>query len=150
MDLFIIPRRLARLPYRTARLPLTILDECVVARLWDDQALPRLRFEASLGLMDGVAGWLLADDHISRRSQALMRRIESSAMPDEHETTPQARGAQFEENLRAAQEAARQARQQADERINGTAAYQQQQEDSQQARRLVKYRPEEADHLGSP
>lgn len=150
MDLFIIPRRVARLPYRTARLPLTILDEWVVARLWDDQALPRLGFEASLGLMDGVAGWLLADDHISRRGQALMRRTEYPAMPGERETTPQARGAQLEENLLATQEAARQARQQAHERINGTAAYQQEQEDSQQARRLVKYRPEEADRLDSP
>ncbi len=150
MDFFLIPRRAARLSYEIARLPLTILDERVVAPLWDDHALPRVGLELSLGLMDGVAGWLLGDDRISHRGQALIRRTESPAMPGERETTPQARGSQLEEYAQAAQEAARQARQQAHERINSAAAYQQDQEDSQQARRLVKYHPEEAGHPGSP
>lgn len=148
MDFSLIPRRAARLSYETARLPLAILDKRVVAPLWDDQALPRVGLELFLGLVDSAAGWLLADDRISRRGQALTRRTESPAVPGERESTPQARRSQLEEDARAAQEAARQARQQAHERIN--VSHQQDQEDGQQAHRLVKYLPEEAGHPGSP
>ena len=156
MDLFIIPRRVARLPYETARLPFTILDECVVAR-WEALAVPRVGFELFLGLTDTVAGWLLADDHISGRGQALLRRTESPAMPGERETKPQANRAQLEENLRATREAAHQVGHQAAETISTAAGNQQQQEDrlrledAAAGQRPVKYRPEEeAGDPGSP
>src|SRR5512142_1200487 len=110
MDLFFIPRRVARLQYMTARLPFTVLDKYVVARYWDERALPRLGLESFLGSMDGFAGWLLADDHISRRGHAEIRRPESPATASEPETMVQERRAQYEENLQAAQAAARQGR----------------------------------------
>jgi hypothetical protein len=113
MDFFFIPRRVARLQYMTARLPFTVLDEYVVARYWAEGALPRLGWELFLGSMDGFAGWLLADDHISRRGHAVMRRPESPATASEPETMVQARWAQYEENLQAAQAAAHEDDQQA-------------------------------------
>src|SRR5512135_2321578 len=65
MDLFTIPRQMARLQYMTARLPFTVFDKYVVAPYWNDQALPRLGYQSFLESMDGVAGWLLADGDIS-------------------------------------------------------------------------------------
>jgi hypothetical protein len=65
MDLFTIPRQMARLQYMTARLPFTVFDKYVVAPYWNDQALPRLGYESFLESMDRVAGWLLADGDIS-------------------------------------------------------------------------------------
>jgi uncharacterized protein (DUF2267 family) len=59
--------------YAAARLPLTLLDEWVVARRWDQDALVRASFERGLGSLDLVAGWLLGDDAVSRRGLALLR-----------------------------------------------------------------------------
>ena len=139
MDFFIIPRRMARLQYLTARLPFTIFDKYVVARYLDDQALPRRSFELFLGSMDEIARCLLADGHISRRDDAMMRRPESPAAASGLETNVQARWAQHEENLQAA---ASQAGEQAHEGINIAAAYQQEQEDNQQARRKAEAQAE--------
>ena len=152
MDFFVIPRRIARLEYLTARLPFTILDKYIAARYWDDQALPRLSLRLFLGSMDELAGILLADDRISRRGQALMRGTEFPAEASELEAEQEARWAQAGQNLRAAQTAARQAGEQAYEGIKVAAAGQHEQEDDQQAhrkaeadkRRLVKYHPGEA------
>jgi uncharacterized protein (DUF2267 family) len=69
-----VPRSIARLQYAAARLPFTLLDEWVVARYWDQDALVRTGFERWLGSLDVVAGRLLGDDAISRRGLALMRR----------------------------------------------------------------------------
>ncbi len=77
-----------------------------MARSWDERTLPRLGWKVFLGSMDGFAGWLLAGDHISRRGHAVMRRPESPATASEPETMVQARWAQYEENLQAAQAAA--------------------------------------------
>jgi hypothetical protein len=66
-----LPNSMARLQYAAVRLPFTFLDEHVVARCWDQDAFVRLSFERFLGSLDQVAGWLLADDGISRRGQAL-------------------------------------------------------------------------------
>lgn len=68
-----VPRRIARLQYAAARLPFTLLDERVVARYWDQDALVRTGLERWLGSLDLVAGWLLGDDAVSRRGLALMR-----------------------------------------------------------------------------
>jgi uncharacterized protein (DUF2267 family) len=68
-----VPRSIARLPYAAARLPFTLLDQGVVARYWEQDALVRVGFERCLGSLDLVAGRLLGDDEISRRGLALMR-----------------------------------------------------------------------------
>lgn len=167
MDLFVIPRRMARLQYMTARLPFTIFDKYVVARYWDEGALPRQGFEFFLGSMDEIARWLLADGRISRRDDAVIRRPESAAKASEPETKAQARWAQYEENLQAA---TRRAREQAREGIKiaaeaeeapqaaqmrisaeqdrASAVASQQRPDAADTRRLVKYRPEEAGRPG--
>lgn len=74
-----VPRNLARLPYAAARLPLTVLDERVVARYWGQHAPVRVGFERWLGSLDVLAGRLLADEDISRRGLALMRLIRDPA-----------------------------------------------------------------------
>jgi hypothetical protein len=81
MDLFVIsrriPRRMARLQYLTARLPFTVLDEYVVPprRLF----LSRLGLRAFLGSVDELAGFLLADGHISRRGHENLRSVQAAA-----------------------------------------------------------------------
>ena len=74
MNLFTISRSMAKLEYTAVRLPFTLLDERIVARYWHDQGLFRLGFQRFLGSIDELAGWLLADDDISGRGQALTRR----------------------------------------------------------------------------
>jgi uncharacterized protein (DUF2267 family) len=66
-------RSIARLQYAAARLPFTLLDERVVARYWDQDALVRAGFERWLGSLDVAAGWLLGDDAVSRRGLVLLR-----------------------------------------------------------------------------
>lgn len=76
-------RTIARLQYAAARLPFTLLDERVVARYWDQDALARASFERWLGSLDVVAGWLLSDDAVSRRGLALLRLPEDPARAPE-------------------------------------------------------------------
>ncbi len=90
MNLFTVSRNMAKLEYTTVRLPLTLLDECVVARYWLDQGLFRLGFQRFLGSIDEFAGWLLADDDIAGRGHALTRRTWHLAVADEPGTGAQA------------------------------------------------------------
>ncbi|MGP8000971.1 MAG: hypothetical protein ACLPKI_27160 [Streptosporangiaceae bacterium] len=90
MNLFTVSRNMAKLEYTTVRLPLTLLDECVVARYWPDQGLFRLGFQRFLGSIDEFAGWLLADDDIAGRGHALTRRTWHLAVADEPGTGAQA------------------------------------------------------------
>jgi hypothetical protein len=138
MGLTTVPRGVARLEYSALRLPFTLLEGHVVARYWDDEAPFRLGFERLLGSLDGFAAWLLADDHIRRRGQALTRRTEFLAMADELETKAQARRAHADEEVQAAQAAARQ--EEVDDKI--AAAYQKEQEDKQRVRREADARAE--------
>jgi hypothetical protein len=66
MDPTAVPRSIAKVKYAAVRLPLTVLEERVVARHRGGGAFVRLGFELSLGSLDRFAGWLLADEHISR------------------------------------------------------------------------------------
>ncbi len=93
MSLFTMSRSVARLEYTAVRLPFTLLDERIVARCRHDQGLFRLGFQRFLGSIDELAGWLLADDDISRRGQALTRRTWHLAVADEAGTGPQGRPA---------------------------------------------------------
>jgi hypothetical protein len=137
MDLTTVPRSIAKLEYAAIRLPLTVLDECVVARYWGEEALFRLGFEYFLGSLDGCAGWLLGDDDISARGQSLMRRTWRLATAGKPATKARAYKAQAEQDRPAGQAEARQAREQAQEKMAGkiAAAYHNQQEDRQQVRR---------------
>ncbi|MGE5290935.1 MAG: hypothetical protein ACM3ML_27820 [Micromonosporaceae bacterium] len=132
-----VPRRVAKLEYSAVRLPFWLLEKHVVARYLDDEAALRLGFERLVGSLDTVAGWLLADDAISRRGQALRRRTAFLAKAGKLDTKAQARRAQAEENLHAEQEAARQTREQArreaDDKV--VAAFHREQEEKQELRR---------------
>jgi hypothetical protein len=101
MILSTVPRNIARLEYSAVRLPLTLLEEHVVARYWDDDAVLRLGFERFLGSLDEIAGRLLADDDLARRGLALMLRPEYQAMSDERAGRAQARRLQAEAELAA-------------------------------------------------
>ena len=65
-------RKLGKLNYRAARLPLSLLDACVVRR-WDEDAVARVGFDRYLGTLDLLAGRLLADDAIRQRGKILWR-----------------------------------------------------------------------------
>jgi hypothetical protein len=86
MDPTAVPRSIARLQYAAVRLPFTVLEERVVARHRGEGAFVRLGFELFLGSLDRFAGWLLADEQISRRGQALMRQTGRPAKGAAHGT----------------------------------------------------------------
>ncbi len=90
MDTTAIPRSIVRLQYAAVRLPFTVVDERVVARHWGEGAFVRRGLERSLGSLDRFAGWLLADEQISRRGQALLRRTGHLAEVGAPETTASA------------------------------------------------------------
>ena len=83
MNLVTVSRSTAKLQYTAVRLPFTLLDERVVARYWHDQGLFRLGFQRFLGSADELTGWLLADDDIAERGQALTRRTWHLAVADQ-------------------------------------------------------------------
>ena len=139
MGMTTVPRNIARLEYMAVRLPLTLLEEHVVARYWDDEAVLRMGFERFLGSLDGLAGRLLADDDLSRRGQALLMRTEYLANADELDALAQQRRAQAEEQLQAEQAAARRARERATTEMDAevAAAFRQEQEEKRQLRRTA-------------
>jgi uncharacterized protein (DUF2267 family) len=101
-------RSIARLQYAAARLPFTLLDERVVARYWDQDALVRAGFERWLGSLDVAAGWLLGDDAVSRRGLVLLRLPGDPARADGPATeapAQSARSAQVPPELRAGDQA---------------------------------------------
>jgi hypothetical protein len=79
-----VPRSIAKLQYAAARLPLTLLDEYVIARYWGQHAPVRVGLERWLGSLDLLAGRLLADDEISRRGETLMRQTRDPAQTRGH------------------------------------------------------------------
>ena len=93
MDPTAVPRSIAKVQYAAVRLPLTVLEERVVARHRGEGAFVRLRFGLFLGSLDRFAGWLLADEHISRRGQALMRQTGHPAKGSAPGTKPPVRQA---------------------------------------------------------
>lgn len=84
MDPIAVPRSIAKLQYAAVRLPLTVFDERV-ARYRGQGAIVRRGFGLFLGSLDRFAGWLLADEQISGRGQALIWQTghPASAGPDE-------------------------------------------------------------------
>jgi hypothetical protein len=154
MGILTVPRGVAKIEYAAVRLPLSLLEKCVVTRYADDEAPVRLGFERFLGSLDGVAGWLLADDVIASRGRALRRRTEFLAKADQLDAKAQARRARAEEELRAEQEAARQSREETRREADETAfaALWQEQEEMQDARHeaeqaVAEQRRQDADHL---
>jgi len=73
MDPVTFSRRIAKLEYEAVRWPFTVLDDRVITRYWEQDALLRSGFRRFLGSLDRFAGWLLADDAISQRGQNLLR-----------------------------------------------------------------------------
>ena len=65
-------RKLGKLEYTAARLPLSLLDACVV-RHWHEDTAARVGFERYLGTLDLLAGRLLTDDAIRERGRLLWR-----------------------------------------------------------------------------
>jgi hypothetical protein len=133
VDLTALPRSIARLQYAAARLPFTVLDDRVVASYWGEGASVRLGLELFLGSLDRFAGWLLADEQISRRGQALMRRTGHLAEAGALETTAPLRPARDLRGLPAWPADARQSGEQ-DRDMVGESPADQGQEDKRQLR----------------
>jgi len=129
-----IARSIAKLQYATVRLPFTVLEERVVASHWGQGTPVRLGFELSLGSLDQFAGWLLADEQISRRGQSLMLRTGHPVKASAPETNAAPRPARDERILTAVPDDARQAGEQ-DQETGGKIAAGQDQEDKPQVRR---------------
>ena len=70
MDPVTTLRKLGKLEYTAARLPLSLLDACVV-RHWHEDMAARVGFERYLGTLDLLAGRLLTDDAICERGRLL-------------------------------------------------------------------------------
>ena len=133
MDPAAVPRSMARLQYTVVRLPFTLLDEGIIARYWGQNALVRRGLERYLGSLDLLAGWLLADDEISRRGQALVRGTRypaGGAAPAGDAPAQLARAGQI---LQARQARVLQAGEQ-DGAMPGTIASYQEQQDQQHVR----------------
>jgi hypothetical protein len=139
MSVTTVPRSIAKLEYSAVRLPFTVLEEHVVARYLDDEALLRLGFEHFLGSLDGLAGRLLADDDLARRGHALRRRTEFLATAQELDAKAQLRRTLADEQLRAEQAAAGQQREHAQEQMEDkiAAARRQELEDEQRVSRIA-------------
>lgn len=121
MGILTVPRGVAKIEYAVVRLPLSLFEKHVVIRYVDDEAPVRLGFERFIGSLDGVAGWLLADDDIASRGRALRRRAAFLAKADQLDAKAQTRRAQAAEELRDRQEAARQAREETRREADETA-----------------------------
>ena len=139
MGLTTVPRDIARLEYSVVRLPLTLLEERVVAKYWDEEAILRLGFETFLGSLDGLAGRLLADDDLSRRGQALLMRTEYLVNANELNAQAQLRRMRADEELQAERAAARRARDQATAEMDAkvAAAHRKEQQEQRKARRTA-------------
>jgi Glycogen recognition site of AMP-activated protein kinase len=79
-----VPRAIIKLQYKAARLPFSFLDEYVIGRYWGQNTPVRVGFERWLGLLDLLAGRLLADEEISWRGEALMRQTTDLAQTGGH------------------------------------------------------------------
>jgi Carbohydrate-binding module 48 (Isoamylase N-terminal domain) len=133
MDPTAVPRSIAKLQYAAVRLPFTVLEERVVARHRGEGAFVRLGFELCLGSLDRFAGWLLADEQISRRGQALMRQTGHPAKGAAHGTKAQVRPAHDGHIRPAWPDDTRQAGDQ-DQEVGGIIAADKDQEDKHRVR----------------
>jgi hypothetical protein len=73
MNVTDLPRAVLRLEYQLVRLPLTLVEQRLLARMPDDQPL-RLVLERSLGVLDATVGGALGDSDLRRRGVALAER----------------------------------------------------------------------------
>ncbi|KUH72411.1 IF2 family translation initiation factor [Mycolicibacterium novocastrense] len=90
MSLTAIPKAVLKFQYQVARVPLQLIDDRFVARM-DDEALARLFYERSLGMLDTAVGTALGDRELQKRgatlverSDALRRAAELDAAADEN------------------------------------------------------------------
>jgi hypothetical protein len=105
MDPAAKPSRVAKQQYENIRRSLTLFEDRVVARYWDEDAPVRASFEHFLGSLDQFAGWLLADDELTRRGQAQRRWTSSPASrPDEEPSDNVGRDQQEQEAERPAEQ----------------------------------------------
>ena len=107
--------------YAAVRRPFAFFDDRLLARYWNENAILRSGFGRLLGSMDRFAGWLLADDTISRRGRDLLGRTganrdaweqpaqEQAAAPPEEDSqhVPDAADAPAETGQPVAEELAR-------------------------------------------
>ena len=91
MDPVTISRRIAKLRYAAVRRPLAFFDDRLRARYRNKDATLRSGFRRLLGLMGRFAGWLVADDTISRRGRDLRGRAGPASDPQEQVPQEQAR-----------------------------------------------------------
>lgn len=75
--LLTVPRAVARLQYEVFRVPLSMLAAPAIARLYADDAGPRLAFDKALGHLDILAGRFLGEATLLGRGEAMIRRAEA-------------------------------------------------------------------------
>ena len=118
MDVLTVPKTIASLEYTALRLPLTLVETQVVARLFGEESGVRLGFEKALGTVDMTVGRWIGDDRRATRGAALSRRAEVLAKAVRLEQKAATRKEQATSELHEAREAADQRRKQADRRAH--------------------------------
>lgn len=112
MSVLTLPKKAAGLQYKVLRLPASLFESQLMARLSDESPL-RLAYEKALGSVDERAGRLLDDEGIEKRGTALRRRSEILGKAVALEAKAQARKDEAEQKLQAEQKDAAQQREQA-------------------------------------
>jgi hypothetical protein len=74
MDPVMISRRMAKREYAAVRRPFAFVDDRLLGRYWNEDAVVRSGYGRLLGSLDRFAGWLLADDAIAQRGRDLQQR----------------------------------------------------------------------------
>ncbi len=118
MDVLTVPKTIASLEYTALRLPLTLVETQVVARLFGEESGVRVGFEKALGTVDMTVGRWIGDDRRATRGAALSRRAEVLAKAVRLEQKAATRKEQATSELHEAREAADQRRKQADRRAH--------------------------------
>lgn len=104
---------LIALPYRLARLPLTLVDETLADRLPED-SVPRLTLDRAIGSADKIAGTLLGNREIAERGAERLDRSRTLGRAAKLEKQAEATRQQARETVVAGREEASRKREDAE------------------------------------
>ncbi|PQP13143.1 IF2 family translation initiation factor [Rhodococcus opacus] len=78
MNILTVPVAVLRLQYKIVRIPLQLVEDQLISRLATESPA-RLRYERTLGVLDGAVGIALGDSDTERRGNALTERSDALA-----------------------------------------------------------------------
>ena len=108
---------LIALPYELARLPLTVVDKTIAARM-DETSAPRVTFDRAIGSADKLAGALLSNRDLARRGAHRIERSDKLMTAARLEQEAEVRRAKASQKLEAGRDEAARKRQQAKDKAS--------------------------------